>query len=58
MIMPYNSSPESGITLETVAREGNWKILCTIYSDAMWDIYGRCSWRGEVQIFPLAVPMG
>jgi len=39
MIIPYNSSPEEGggITLETVATEGNSKILCTVYSDAIWE---------------------
>jgi hypothetical protein len=37
MIILYNSSPERGINLENVVREGNSKILCTVYSDAIWE---------------------
>jgi hypothetical protein len=55
MVKPYNSSTEGRITLENVASEGNFKIVCTIYSDAIWNIYGRGSRRQEVQIFPLAI---
>jgi len=35
MIIPYNSGPEERITLETVAREGNRKNLCTVNSDVI-----------------------
>jgi len=35
MIIPYNSSPEGGINLETVGRKGKSKILGTVYSDAI-----------------------